>query len=92
MELTVEFFGLPRRLSGLKETTVEVARGASLRDVVAALAAKFPIFVGDLIDPQTYNLKEPYFFNVDARYVPKTLEYQPQEGERLLLFFTEAGG
>ncbi len=92
MEFTVEFFGLPRRLSGTKEATVEVSPSATLRDVLIALAGKFPAFVGDLIDPDSYNLKEPYFFNIDARHVPKSLDYEPKEGERLLLLFVEAGG
>ncbi len=92
MEFAVEFFGLPRRLSGVKETTVQVSRGASLRDVAAALAVQFPAFVGPLIEPKTHSLKEPYFFNIDARRVPKSLDYQPKEGERLLLLFLEAGG
>jgi molybdopterin converting factor small subunit len=92
IEFTVEFFGLPRRLSGIKETIVQVERGATLRDVVAALAARFPAFLGALIDPDTHDLKEPYFFNIDARFVPRNLEYTPQEGERLLLLFLEAGG
>ena len=92
MEFAVEFFGLPRRLSGVKETTVQVSHGATLRDVVAKLAVQFPNFLGDLIEPKTYGLKEPYFFNIDARRVPKSLDYQPKEGERLLLLFLEAGG
>ena len=92
MEFTVEFFGLPRRLSGAKEATVEVPPGATLREVVHALAARFPAFLGDLIDPQTYELREPYFFNIDARRVAKTLDYEPKADERLLLLFVEAGG
>ncbi len=92
MEFTVEFFGLPRRLSGVKETAVRVGRGATLRDVVIALAEKYPAFMGDLIDPKTYDLEEPYFFNINARYVPPSLEYKPKEGEQLLLLFLEAGG
>jgi len=92
MEFTVEFFGLPRRLSGAKEATAEVPPGATLREVVHALAAQFPAFLGDLIDPQTYELREPYFFNIDARHVAKTLDYEPKAGERLLLLFVEAGG
>jgi molybdopterin converting factor small subunit len=92
MELTVEFFGLPRRLSGVKQTTVRVEEGATLRDVVAALAGQFPAFLGELVDPETYDLVEPYFFNIDARYVPPNLEFEPKEGQRLLLLFLEAGG
>jgi len=92
MEFTVEFYGLPRRLSGVKETTVQVKQGATLRDVVMTLAKQFPAFLGDLINPKTYDLGEPYFFNIDARFVPPSLEYKPKEGERLLLLFIEAGG
>jgi molybdopterin converting factor small subunit len=92
MEYTVEFFGLPRRLSGVKETTVQVEPEATLRDVVKALAEQFPAFLGKLVDPQTYELEEPYFFNINARFVPKSLEHHPNEGDRLLLLFLEAGG
>jgi hypothetical protein len=92
MEFTVEFYGLPRRLSGVKETAVDVEHGASLRDVVAALAKRFPAFLNELIDPQTYDLEEPYFFNIDARFVPPSLDHVPQQGQRLLLLFLEAGG
>ena len=92
MEYTVEFYGMPRRLSGVKEATVEVKDGATLRDVTAALAVKYPSFLGNLIEPNTYSIHEPYFYNVDARYVPPNLDYQPKAGERLLLLFLEAGG
>jgi len=92
MELTVEFFGLPRRLSGVKEVTVQVKEGASLRDVVVALTEMFPKFLDELVNPQTHDLQEPYFFNIDARHVPPSLEFQPTEGQRLLLLFLEAGG
>ena len=92
MEFTVEFFGLPRRLSGIKETTVQVKDNATLRDVVKALAESFPVFLGSLIDPKTFDLEIPYFFNIDARFVPRSLEHHPRAGERLLLLFLEAGG
>jgi hypothetical protein len=92
MEFTVEFFGLPRRLSGVKETAVQVKENATLRDVVKALAKDFPVFLGSLIDPRTFDLEAPYFFNIDARFVPRSLEHHPKPGERLLLLFLEAGG
>jgi len=92
MEFTVEFYGLPRRLSGVKETTVQVEKEATLRDVVKALVSRFPVFLGDLVNPTTHDLEEPYFFNINARFVPRTLDFRPQEGDRLLLLFVEAGG
>ncbi len=92
MEFTVEFYGMPRRLSGVPEAKVDVPPGATLRDIVAALVAMYPSFLNGLVDPVTYEINDPYFFNIDARHVPKNLDYQPKEGERLLLLFLEAGG
>ena len=92
MEFVVEFFGLPRRLSGVKETTVQVKKDATLRDVAKELSRQFPAFLGPLIDPVSFDIEQPYFFNIDARRVPSSLEYIPQTGERLLLLFLEAGG
>lgn len=92
MEFAVEFFGLPRRLSGVKETTVQVQENATLRDVTKELAKQFPAFLGPLVDPSSFDIEPPYFFNIDARHVPRSLEYIPKFGERLLLLFLEAGG
>lgn len=92
MEFVVEFFGLPRRLSGVKETTVQVKKNATLRDVAKELAKQFPAFLGPLLDPVSFDIEQPYFFNIDARHVPRSLEHIPKPGERLLLLFLEAGG
>jgi len=92
MQLTVELFGLARRLSGKKEVTFQVSDEATLRDVVVILAKRFPAFLGPLVVPETYELVEPYFFNYDGRRVAKSLEEKPKEGDRLLLFLLDAGG
>jgi hypothetical protein len=92
VEFVVEFIGLPRRLSGVKETTVQVKKDATLRDVTKELAEQFPAFLGPLIDPANFDIEPPYFFNIDARHVPRSLEHIPKQGERLLLLFLEAGG
>jgi len=92
MRLTVELFGLARRLSGEKEVMLEIKDDATLRDVVIALAERFPSFLGQLVVPGTYELVEPYFFNFDGRRVAKSLDERPEEEGRLLLMFVEAGG
>jgi len=92
MKLTVELFGLARHLSKEKEVIVEVSDDATLRDVVAALAERFPSFLGPLVVPETYDLVEPYFFNIDGRRVARSLDIKPKEDEHLLLMFVTAGG
>lgn len=89
MRLTVEFFGLPRRLSGEKKTLIEVGENATLRDVNAELVKRFPAFLGPLVVPETHELVESYFFyNMDAAPGDKRVK----EGDRLLLMFVDAGG
>ncbi|MFB0567390.1 MAG: MoaD/ThiS family protein [Candidatus Bathyarchaeia archaeon] len=92
MQLPVELFGLARRLSGEKEVTVEVSDEATLHDVVVALTKRFPAFLGSLVVPHTYELKEPYFFNYNGQRAAKSLDERPEEGDRLLLFLVDAGG
>jgi molybdopterin converting factor small subunit len=92
MQLTVEMFGLARRLSGEREVAIEIDSGATLRDVVVALTKRFPAFLGPLVVPETYELVEPYFFNYGGRRTARSLDEKPTEGDRLLLFFVTLGG
>ena len=91
-ELKVELFGMARRLAQTKEVDITVGDTDTFRDVVRALAQKFPAFLGHIIAPDTYDLIEPYFLNVDARRVVHDLDEIPEEGKPLLLLFVDAGG
>lgn len=92
MRLTIEFFGAARRLSQKKKVTLEVDDGATLQDVNAELARQFPVFLGQLIIPETYELVNSYYFyNFYAgRAVQK--DERLKDGDRLLLMFVDAGG
>ena len=92
MKVSVELFALARRLSGEKQVTLEVEPGATLRDVVAALSDHFPPLLGELVVPGCYDLREPYFINVDGRRVAESLDEPAREGENLLLMFVTIGG
>ncbi len=91
-KLQVELFGMARRLAQTKETSVEICEGGTYRDVVAALARRYPAFVDQIIRGDTHELIEPYFLNVDARRVVRDLDEIPEEGKPLLLLFVDAGG
>lgn len=53
MRIRVELFGRAATQSGARECEVEVPEGALLRDVAAALAARFPVlgWVSDTCRP-----------------------------------------
>ena len=91
-KLKVELFGMARRLSQTKELEIELGDTGTYRHVVRFLADKFPSFVGHIIAPATYELLEPYFFNVDARRVVRDLDEIPEADKPLLLLVVDAGG
>lgn len=92
MKLTIGFYcGLARRLSKETSVEIEVNDGATLRDVGAALARKFPAFLGQLIVPETHDLVEPHFFHVNGRRAT-SMDMPVQEGDRILLMTVTAGG
>jgi|GEM_PF-1417959 len=92
MKLTIDFYcGLARRLSRETSTVIEVSDHATLREVCAALAERFPTFLGPLIVPETYDLVEPHFFNINGRHAA-SLEVVPKEGDRVFLMAITAGG
>ncbi len=92
MKMTVGFFSLARRLSKTKSVVLEITPGATLRDVLVKLGDQFPMLLGELIVPESYDLREPYFFNINGRRVAKNLDEQIQEGEELLLMSINVGG
>lgn len=92
MKLTVEMLGLSRRLTQTKESLVEIDDQATFRDVLAQLATRFPVLVGPVIVPDTYDIVSSHMINVDGRSVVTDLDSHPQDGQRLILMFVEAGG
>ena len=90
--LKVELFGMARRLSQTKELEIEIGDTSTYRHVARALAERFPAFLGPIITPATFDLVDPYFFNVDARRVVRELDEVPEADKPLLLFFVDAGG
>lgn len=92
MKLTVEMLGLSRRLAQTKESLVEIRDQATFRDVLAQLATRFPALVGPVIVPDTSDLVSSHMINVDGRSVVTDLDSHPQDGQRLILMFVEAGG
>ena len=92
LRLTVGFYcGVARRLGRETEVTLEVSDGATLREVSAALAARFPAFLGPLIAPATLELVEPHYYTVNGQRETNRGE-KVKEGDRILLMAVTAGG
>ena len=92
MQLVVEFLGQARRLAQTKETVAHMNEPASFRDVLRWLADHYPALLGPVIVPQSYDIVPFYMLNVDGRRVARDLDARPEDGQRLILMFVEAGG
>ena len=89
--VTVELFGPARRLSGQKQIALEISDGATLRDVVAELAGRFPRLVASVIEPE-YRLTGSYMINYNGKRTAGSLDETPEEGDHLLMLPVDAGG
>lgn len=90
-KLTIELFGPARRLSGQKQVTLEMKDEATLRDVIAILAERFPQLVGSAVE-SGHQLSSSYILNFNGKRTARSLDEKPEEGDRLLLLPIDAGG
>src|SRR5207248_2855895 len=60
---TVELFGVARLVAQTREVPLALPAGATFVQVFEALAAKLPVLVGRVIDPDAMHLVEGYACN-----------------------------
>lgn len=92
MRVVVEFFGVPRRLTGVTEKTMEVAENSGLRGLLHSLRAEFSALSPSVISPDTGEVLSPYMLSIDGRIVPSDLGYRLHEGDRILILSSIVGG
>ena len=87
MQIRVEFFGIPRARAGVAEATAE---GATLGDVFADLASRFPQLADACFDGQA--LKPGYTANIRGGQFVTDPSTRLQDGDFVLLLSLDAGG
>ena len=94
MRIQVEFFGLSRLATGAKEITLDLEEGATFRDIVRLLAARYPKLLENVIKPDGETLQPPNRFNLNARWMiqPNRMDEGPNDGDRIILMSVSAGG
>jgi molybdopterin converting factor small subunit len=94
MHVQIEFFGLSRVVTGVKEIALDLEEGASFRDVARRLGQAYPALIGDVIRPDDGSLQHPNVFNVNARRMIRAsqMDESPQDGDRVILMSLSAGG
>ena len=88
----VQMFGLPSRITELREVEVELNDGATLRDVIAALRDKIPALEGVAIRTGEDQLVEHYKFNVNGQFYYDDMSLRVKRGDRIALLVPITGG
>jgi len=92
MKLTVEFFSLPRHLTGVKECQLEFDDGADLNDVVMELAQKFPRLAEEKVIVHGRELASSFMFSINGTQMVQNLNTQLADNDHLLLISAISGG
>ena len=92
---TVDFFGLPLKITELK-VEIELKDEAKLKDVIAALRQKVPALEGNIIVPGQDRMIDGYTFNIHGRFYvdgfdgDQSLHFK--DGDHIALLTIPVGG
>jgi molybdopterin converting factor small subunit len=94
MRVHVEFLGTFRLATGTKEITLEMDQGATFRDLVRAVAYRYPPLTEGMIHAEDYTLEESNAINLNGQRM--ILEHEMDEpltdGDQITLMAILAGG
>lgn len=92
--VTVKFTGLSRSIAGKNQVVLQLAPGATYRDVIRQLGALFPGLVGILIadDGETFLSSNMFIIGGDYANPAMVMEETPSDGEQIHLMSVITGG
>jgi molybdopterin converting factor small subunit len=94
MRIQVEFLGVSRLETGVKEMALDVEKGATFRDIVRVLGTRYPALIGNVIQPDGETLQVPNILNHNAKQMVQASQMDdgPSDGDRIILMSMSAGG
>ena len=82
---TVEMFGIPYSISGVRQVEFELDNGAKLTDIIGALKREAPALEGEVIIPGANYLNEGFTFNINGRFYIDDRDLTLKEGDKIIL-------
>ena len=73
---------------------LDLQKGANVGDVISALGKAYPQLLGEIIEKDGKSLIPTNIFSVDGQKIihESDLQFQPDEGDRLILLSLLSGG
>ena len=94
MNVDIEFTGVSRVLTGQPGCSLTLHPRDTIREVIIDLGKKYPALVGDIIAKDGQNLIATNVFSLNGKKIlhESDLQFQPQDGDKLILLSLLAGG
>jgi len=94
MQVSVEFMGIARVVSGVKQVTLELEEGTTFRQIVRLLGQRYPKLLGEVIQADGETFQPSNMLNLNGRRMiqPAQMDDAPCNGDRLILMSILAGG
>jgi len=94
MQVFVEFMGIARVVSGVKQATLELEEGTTFRQIVRLLGQRYPKLLGEVIQVDGETFQPSNMLNLNGRRMiqPAQMDDAPTDGDRLILMSILAGG
>ncbi len=89
---TIYMYGLPYKITTLREVEVELNEGAGMAEVVAAIKGKVPTLEGPVIRAGQNRLQDNYKFNINGNFFYNGMDFQLHPGDRIALLVPVTGG
>jgi hypothetical protein len=94
MNISIEFAGLSRVLTGARQVSLDLEDDVTFQDIVRILADKYPTLVGKVIQPDDKGLYPSNLFSLNGQRMiqENQMDQSPGEGDRVILMSILAGG
>ena len=89
---TVELFGGARLRAKIARVNLTLAQGATLSDVLSALADRLPVLVGPVITLDAKGLSSGHACNVNGRNFVRDASFEIHAGDSVFIISADAGG
>ena len=94
MRVFVEFMGVARVVSGVKQVALELEEGTTFRQIVRLMGQQYPKLLGEIIQADGETLQASSMLNLNGRRMiqPAQMDDVPNDGDRLVFMSILAGG
>ncbi|HOT92363.1 MAG TPA: MoaD/ThiS family protein [Anaerolineae bacterium] len=94
MQVLVEFTGIPRVVTGVRQVPLQLQDGATYREIVRLLGKRYPQLIGEVLQPDGETFQPSNMLNLNGQRMiqPAQMDESPHDGDRLILMSILAGG